>query len=98
MSVDASDDAEHRSQTRTVLVLLFLLMVVDYADRQVMVAAFPYLRLEWGVSDVQLGALALVFRSSAGVAVRSVGRRDAPGMDRSWRVKGKASAVSAPPS
>jgi predicted MFS family arabinose efflux permease len=60
MSVDASDDAEHRSQTRTVLVLLFLLMVVDYADRQVMVAAFPYLRLEWGVSDVQLGALVSV--------------------------------------
>ena len=56
MNVDASDDAEHRSQTRTVLVLLFLLMVIDYADRQVMVAAFPYLRLEWGVSDVQLGA------------------------------------------
>ena len=48
MSVDAGDHAEHRSQTRTVLVLLFLLMVVDYADRQVMVAAFPYLRLEWG--------------------------------------------------
>jgi len=31
------------------LVLLFLLMVVDYADRQVMVAAFPYVRLAWGL-------------------------------------------------
>jgi predicted MFS family arabinose efflux permease len=39
------------------LVLLCALLVVDFADRQVVVTAFPYLRAEWALSDVQLGAL-----------------------------------------
>jgi MFS transporter, Spinster family, sphingosine-1-phosphate transporter len=56
----SDNEAGRRSQTRMVLVLLFLLMVLDYADRQVMVAAFPYLRSAWGVSDVALGALVSV--------------------------------------
>src|SRR5689334_4692269 len=86
MSVDASDDAGHRSQTRTVLVLLFLLMVVDYADRQVMVAAFPYLRLEWGVSDVQLGVLVSVVSVMVAAAALPI----AVAVDRWGRVRAVA--------
>src|SRR5689334_8060535 len=89
MSVDASDDAGHRSQTRTVLVLLFLLMVVDYADRQVMVAAFPYLRLEWGVSDVQLGALVSVVSVMVAAAALPI----AVAVDRWGRVRAVAVMV-----
>lgn len=33
------------------------LMIFDYVDRQVIVSLFPHLKAEWGVSDVQLGAL-----------------------------------------
>src|SRR3954447_10443512 len=33
------------------------LMTVDFIDRQLIVAAFPYLRAEWQLSDTQLGAL-----------------------------------------
>ncbi|MEJ2889185.1 MFS transporter [Actinomycetospora aeridis] len=45
---------------RTVLALLAALMLVDFADRQVLVAAFPYLRREWGLDDTTLGALVSV--------------------------------------
>jgi len=40
-----------------VFALLFLLMVVDYVDRQVVVSMFPHLKKEWNLSDSQLGAL-----------------------------------------
>jgi predicted MFS family arabinose efflux permease len=42
---------------RSALVLLCALLVVDFADRQVVVTAFPYLRTEFALSEVQLGAL-----------------------------------------
>ncbi|GAA4920025.1 putative MFS family arabinose efflux permease [Actinomycetospora succinea] len=45
---------------RAVLALLTGLMLVDFADRQVLVAAFPYLRAEWGLADTTLGALVSV--------------------------------------
>lgn len=45
---------------RAVLVLLTVLMMVDFADRQVLVAAFPALRREWGLDDTTLGALVSV--------------------------------------
>jgi MFS family permease len=35
-------------------------MVVNFADRQVVVSAFPQLKAEWGASDTQLGALVSV--------------------------------------
>jgi MFS transporter, Spinster family, sphingosine-1-phosphate transporter len=35
------------------------LMTVDF-DRQLVVAAFPYLKADWGLSDKQLGALVSV--------------------------------------
>ena len=33
------------------------LMMVDYIDRQVIVSLFPHIKLEWGLSDTQLGSL-----------------------------------------
>jgi len=42
---------------RTALALLCALLVLDFADRQVVVTAFPYLRAEFGVNEAQLGAL-----------------------------------------
>lgn len=40
--------------------LVFLLMMVDYIDRQVIVSMFPSLKAEFGWSDTQLGALSSV--------------------------------------
>lgn len=40
--------------------LVFLLMMVDYIDRQVIVSMFPALKAEFGWSDTQLGALSSV--------------------------------------
>ena len=37
--------------------MLCALLVIDFADRQVVVTAFPYLRAEFAVSEAQLGAL-----------------------------------------
>lgn len=43
-----------------VFTLTFLLMLVDFIDRQVIVSMFPYLKAEWSLSDKQLGALVSV--------------------------------------
>jgi predicted MFS family arabinose efflux permease len=45
---------------RVVFGAAFALMVLNFADRHVVVAAFPQLEAEWGASDVQLGALVSV--------------------------------------
>ena len=37
--------------------LLFLLYLFDYMDRLVIVSLFPFLKLEWGLSDTQCGLL-----------------------------------------
>ncbi|MBI9083383.1 MAG: MFS transporter [Desulfobacterales bacterium] len=37
--------------------LLFLLYMFDYIDRMVIVSLFPYLKIEWGLSDTQCGLL-----------------------------------------
>jgi MFS family permease len=44
----------------TVFAVLFLLMVVDYLDRQVVVSMFPHLKAQWSLSDSQLGGLVSV--------------------------------------
>ena len=51
------EEARGAFSPRAALVLLCALLVVDFADRQVVVTAFPYLRAEWALSEVQLGAL-----------------------------------------
>ncbi len=48
--------------------LLFALMMIDFADRQVLVAAFPQLREEWGLNDTELGALVSVLTLTIALA------------------------------
>ena len=52
-----SGEARGAFSPRAALVVLCALLVVDFADRQVVVTAFPYLRAEWALSEVQLGVL-----------------------------------------
>jgi MFS family permease len=46
----------------------FALMALDFADRQVVVAAFPYLAHDWQLSDTQLGALVSIVSVMVAVA------------------------------
>ena len=43
-----------------VFALAFALLLSDFMCRQVLAAVFPYLRVEWALSDTQLGALSSV--------------------------------------
>ena len=54
----------------TVFAILFALMVMDYADRQVIVSMFSHLKAEWSLSDGQLGALVSIV--SVTVAIGAV--------------------------
>jgi len=40
-----------------IFTLLFLLYMFDYIDRLVIVSLFPFLKLEWGITDTQCGLL-----------------------------------------
>lgn len=40
-----------------IFILLFLLYMFDYMDRMVIVSLFPFLKLEWGITDTQCGLL-----------------------------------------
>lgn len=44
-------------KARFTFVLLFLLYMFDYIDRMVIVSLFPFLKLEWQLSDTQCGLL-----------------------------------------
>ena len=46
-----------RRQAHGVLALLFLLMAFDFIDRQVLASLLPAIKLEWALSDRQLGML-----------------------------------------
>jgi MFS family permease len=65
------DDSGSASVTKrhawTVFGMAFMLMALDFIDRQVVVATFPYLKSEWGLSDTQLGALVSVVSVSVAV-------------------------------
>lgn len=50
-------DAPSRRIARTAFILLFLLMVFNYVDRQVVVAMFVPLKAAWDLRDGQLGLL-----------------------------------------
>ncbi len=43
-----------------VFTLLFILMLYDFIDRQVITALFPYFKEEWGITDAQCGLLVSV--------------------------------------
>ncbi len=40
-----------------IFTLLFLLYMFDYMDRLVIVSLFPFLKMEWGITDTQCGLL-----------------------------------------
>lgn len=46
-----------RRQAWFAFVMAFLLMTLDFVDRQIVVSMFPVLKAEWQLSDKQLGAL-----------------------------------------
>lgn len=50
--------------------MIFLLMMSDYIDRQIIVSLFPHLKEEWNLSDKQLGGLVSVI--SIVVAIGSI--------------------------
>jgi predicted MFS family arabinose efflux permease len=56
----AHDRLPPRRYAWTVFAIVFVLMVVDYVDRQVVVSMFPHLKAHWSLSDSQLGALVSV--------------------------------------
>jgi predicted MFS family arabinose efflux permease len=64
MAINALPAVEQQPASRlyvwSVFAILFLLMVVDYVDRQVVVSMFPHLKEQWHLSDSQLGAIVSV--------------------------------------
>ena len=44
-----------KSYSYYVFILLFLLYLFDYMDRLVVVALFPFLQRDWGLTDTQYG-------------------------------------------
>jgi MFS transporter, Spinster family, sphingosine-1-phosphate transporter len=59
------------------------LMMFDYIDRQVIVSLFPYLKVDWGLSDKQLGALVSVISITVALGALPVALL----ADRASRVK-----------
>ncbi|MEV6329111.1 MFS transporter [Streptomyces sp. NPDC051909] len=55
-----SEPPVSRRYAWTVFALAFALMLTDFVDRQIIVATFPLLKEEWGLSDTRLGALVSV--------------------------------------
>src|SRR5512133_824589 len=43
-----------------VFLLLFLLYLFNYVDRMVVAAIFPYLKIDWGLTDTQCGWFASI--------------------------------------
>jgi len=50
-----------------VFVATFGLLLSDYMSRQVLAAVFPFLKLEWALSDTQLGALTSIVALTVGL-------------------------------
>jgi MFS family permease len=50
-----------------VFVLTFGLLLSDYMSRQVLAAVFPFLKVEWALSDAQLGGLTSIVALTVGV-------------------------------
>ena len=72
-----------RATAWLVFTMTFLLMVLDFVDRQIVVSMFPYLKAQWGLSDTQLGALVSVISITVALATLPI----ASLVDRWSRVK-----------
>lgn len=46
-----------RSYTNYVFMLLFLLYMFDYIDRMIITSLFPFLKIDWGLTDTQCGMM-----------------------------------------
>ena len=51
----AAGNARTRVYPLVVFALTFGLLLSDYMSRQVLSAVFPFLKVEWALSDTQLG-------------------------------------------
>jgi predicted MFS family arabinose efflux permease len=60
LPIGSAEQRPSRLYVWSVFAILFLLMVVDYVDRQVVVSMFPHLKEQWKLSDSQLGAIVSV--------------------------------------
>nr|WP_311530417.1 MFS transporter [uncultured Ralstonia sp.] len=67
---DPDDYLVSRPRAWFAFAMTFALMLFDYIDRQVIVSLFPHMKLAWGLSDKQLGALVSII--SVVVAVGSI--------------------------
>src|SRR5688500_10972250 len=63
-------DAERSQAPRSAWIafaLTFGLMMSDYVSRQVLLAVFPFLKTEWGLTDTQFGSLVSIVALMVGV-------------------------------
>lgn len=67
-SVSQPDGGHTALYAWAVFALTFGLMLSDYVSRQVITPLFPFLKQDWSLSDVQLGALVSVVALIVGVA------------------------------
>lgn len=72
-----------RAYARYVFALCFVLMLLDYMARQVVVSMFPVFKQQWALSDARLGALVSIVSLAVGVLSVPI----AVVADRSSRVK-----------
>jgi MFS transporter, Spinster family, sphingosine-1-phosphate transporter len=56
-NVQLADDAPVTWRSHFTLFVLFMLMAVDYVDRQVLSALLPYMKDDWRLSDTELGGI-----------------------------------------
>jgi MFS family permease len=57
---DAQDFKVSKGYSYYVFLLLFLLYLFNYVDRMVVAAIFPYLKVDWGLTDTQCGWFASI--------------------------------------
>ena len=63
----AGGTARSRVFPLIVFALTFGLLLSDYMSRQVLSAVFPFLKVEWSLSDTQLGALTSIVALTVGL-------------------------------
>jgi MFS family permease len=66
-STSPAGDARSRVFPLLVFVLTFGLLLSDYMSRQVLSSVFPFLKVEWALTDTQLGALTSVVSLTVGL-------------------------------
>ena len=66
-TVPRSGSGHTRFYAWVVFALTFGLMLSDYVSRQVITPIFPFLKIEWSLTDTQLGALVSIVALIVGV-------------------------------